>query len=79
MAESKKVESRIASVVNFRSEICAWTAAMSSHQANQANASAGQTYQYQWGEQILEIPSNTINYQLENVITSGGVSRSVYI
>lgn len=46
---------------------------MSSHQANQSNPAGGQTYQYSWGDQILEIPSN-INYQLENVLTSGGVS-----
>ena len=43
---------------------------MSSHQGNQSNVS----YQYQLGDQVLEIPSN-INYQLENIIAaSGGVS-----
>jgi hypothetical protein len=46
---------------------------MSSHQTNQANPQVSGTYQYQWGDQVLEIPSN-INYQLENVLTSGGVS-----
>ncbi|KAL7025705.1 hypothetical protein ACKWTF_013595 [Chironomus riparius] len=43
---------------------------MSSHQGNQSNATTG-TYQYQWGDQVLEIPSN-INYQLENIIAAGG-------
>lgn len=47
---------------------------MSSHQTNQANSSVGTSYQYQWGDQVLEIPSN-INYQLENVM-SGGVSNA---
>jgi hypothetical protein len=46
---------------------------MSSHQVNQANPQVTGTYQYQFGDQVLEIPSN-INYQLENVIASGGVS-----
>lgn len=48
---------------------------MSSHQANQANPAVSGTYQYQYqfGDQVVEIPSN-INYQLENVISSGGVS-----
>lgn len=48
---------------------------MSSHQTNQANPAVSGTYQYQWGDQVLEIPSN-INYQLENVIASGGVSSA---
>lgn len=43
---------------------------MNSHQGNQSNASMG-TYQYQIGDQVLEIPSN-INYQLENIIAAGG-------
>lgn len=46
---------------------------MNSHQVNQGNQQVTGTYQYQIGDQVLEIPSN-INYQLENVITSGGVS-----
>jgi hypothetical protein len=44
---------------------------MSTHQGNQGNSA---TYQYQWGDQVLEIPSN-INYQLENIIAAGGVSK----
>lgn len=48
---------------------------MSSHQANQANPAVSNSYTYQWGDQVLEIPSN-INYQLENVINSGGVSKA---
>lgn len=47
---------------------------MSSHQTNQANPQVSGTYQYQWGDQVLELPSN-INYQLENVM-SGGVSTA---
>lgn len=47
---------------------------MSSHQSNQVNPSNTGTYQYQWGDQVLEIPSN-INYQLENIIAGGGVSK----
>jgi hypothetical protein len=47
---------------------------MSSHQSNQANianASTG-TYQYQlFQDQVLEIPSN-LNYQLENILATGG-------
>ena len=46
---------------------------MSSHQVNQANPQITGTYQYQFGDSVVEIPSN-INYQLENVISSGGVS-----
>lgn len=42
----------------------------SGHQGNQATSVAG-TYQYQWGDQVVEIPSN-INYQLENLIAAGG-------
>lgn len=45
------------------------------HQGNQAANVTG-TYQYQWGEQVVEIPSN-INYQLENIMAAGGVSRSL--
>jgi hypothetical protein len=44
---------------------------MNAHQGNQANASSIGTYQYQIGDQVLEIPSN-INYQLENIIAAGG-------
>lgn len=44
---------------------------MSAHQTNQINPTISGTYQYQFGDQVLEIPSS---YQLENVITSGGVS-----
>ncbi|KAG5671163.1 hypothetical protein PVAND_001375 [Polypedilum vanderplanki] len=44
---------------------------MNSHQGNQGNSSSIGTYQYQIGDQVLEIPSN-INYQLENIIASGG-------
>lgn len=44
---------------------------MNSHQGNQANSSSIGTYQYQIGDQVLEIPSN-INYQLENIIAAGG-------
>lgn len=43
------------------------------HQGNQAAPVTG-TYQYQFGDQIVEIPSN-INYQLENLIAAGGVSK----
>lgn len=44
------------------------------HQANQAaQAVQGNTIQYQLGDQVLEIPSN---YQFENIIAAGGVSRS---
>lgn len=48
---------------------------MSSHQQTQNNSGATyhQTYQYVTNDQVLEIPSN-INYQLENVLASGGVS-----
>jgi hypothetical protein len=50
---------------------------MSSHQQNQNNSAVSgatyQTYQYVTNDQVLEIPSN-INYQLENVLASGGVS-----
>lgn len=45
---------------------------MSAHQTNQPNSGTQYT-QYAWGDQVLEIPSNITNYQLENVM-SGGVS-----
>jgi hypothetical protein len=51
---------------------------MSSHQTNQANPAVSGSYQYQWGDQVVEIPSN-INYQLENVIGGGSVSIRVHI
>jgi hypothetical protein len=57
----------------FSSRFSNSKAKMNSHQVNQANPQVTGTYQYQIGDQVLEIPSN-INYQLENVIASGGVS-----
>ncbi len=48
---------------------------MSAHQSNHQAAPATGTYQYQYlsSDQVVEIPSN-INYQLENIISAGGVS-----
>lgn len=50
---------------------------MSAHQ-NQTNSTVQGTYQYQWGDQVLEIPSN-INYQLENVMSGGVSSLRIHI